>query len=185
MRDLVLAIGGLLMILTLGPAAAAQPGRESSSKNAEVVTPESKMYKSLKARSIGPAIMSGRVSTIALDPDELFTFYVGLGTGGVMRTKDNGATYEAIFEKEAVAAIGAIAVSPSNAKQVWVGTGEANDKASGGDCFRNQDAIAADYFFSLSDFSKLSEAELMQYRRPVGSGPSSKIWPRCAPHLLQ
>ncbi len=88
------------------------------------------MLKSFKARSIGPAIMGGRVSSIALDPDDIYTYYVGLGTGGVMKTANNGASFDAIFEKEAVAAIGAIAVAPSNAKHVWVGTGEANDRNS-------------------------------------------------------
>ncbi|HEV8537905.1 MAG TPA: glycosyl hydrolase, partial [Bacteroidota bacterium] len=85
---------------------------------------------SLKARSIGPAVMGGRVSTIALDPEDPYTFYVGLGTGGVMKTSTNGANFDAIFEKESVAAVGAIAISPSNPRIVWVGTGEANDRNS-------------------------------------------------------
>lgn len=91
---------------------------------------DAKMLASFKARGIGPAVMSGRVSCIALDPEDIFTFYIGLGTGGVMKTTSNGATFTGIFEKEAVAAIGAIAVAPSNAKHVWVGTGEANDRNS-------------------------------------------------------
>jgi photosystem II stability/assembly factor-like uncharacterized protein len=82
------------------------------------------------ARSIGPAVMGGRVSSIALDPVDPYTFYVGLGTGGVMKTSDNGVTFSGIFEGEAVAAIGAIAVAPSKASHVWVGTGEANDRNS-------------------------------------------------------
>ena len=40
----------------------------------------------LKARSIGPAVMGGRVSSIALSPSEPFTFYVGLATGGIMKS---------------------------------------------------------------------------------------------------
>src|SRR5258708_37861289 len=34
-------------------------------------------------------------------------------------------------------------------------------------------------------FTNLSEAEFMQYRSPVGRGPSSNTWPRCASHSLQ
>jgi photosystem II stability/assembly factor-like uncharacterized protein len=82
----------------------------------------------LKARAIGPAVMGGRVSSIALDPADPWTFYVGLGTGGIMKSSDNGSTFEAIFEHEAVAAIGDIAVAPSNPKIIYVGTGEANDR---------------------------------------------------------
>lgn len=88
------------------------------------------LVKSFHARSIGPAVMGGRVSSVAIDPEDAYTYYVGLGTGGVMKTSNDGATFDAIFEKEPVAAVGAIAIAPSNPKQVWVGTGEANDRNS-------------------------------------------------------
>jgi len=86
--------------------------------------------KALKARSIGPAVMGGRVADVAFDPKDAATFYVALGTGGLMKTADNGATFQGVFEKEAVAAVGAVAVAPSDPKIVWVGTGEANDRNS-------------------------------------------------------
>ncbi|MFZ2509445.1 MAG: hypothetical protein WAW79_13345 [Steroidobacteraceae bacterium] len=88
------------------------------------------MLKALKARSIGPAVMSGRVADIALDPKDPATFYVALGTGGLMKTSDNGATWNGVMDKEPVAAIGAVAVAPSDPKVVWAGTGEANDRNS-------------------------------------------------------
>jgi photosystem II stability/assembly factor-like uncharacterized protein len=106
-------------------------------------TPDPILLKSFKARAIGPAIMGGRVSSIALDPRDLYTMYVGLGTGGVMKSTNNGATFDAIFEKEAVAAIGAIAVAPGNSRHVWAGTGEANDRNSsswGNGIYRSTDA---------------------------------------------
>ena len=58
--------------------------------------------------------MGGRVSSIAFDPVDPWTFYVGLGTGGIMKSSDNGSTFQPIFEHEAVAAIGDIAVAPSD-----------------------------------------------------------------------
>jgi photosystem II stability/assembly factor-like uncharacterized protein len=88
------------------------------------------LLKSLKARSIGPAEMGGRVSDIAYDPSDPATFYVALGTGGLMKTESDGATFEGIFDKQSVASIGAVAVAPSNPKVVWVGTGEGNDRNS-------------------------------------------------------
>lgn len=97
----------------------------------------------MKARSIGPAVMGGRVSAIALDPKDPATFYVGLGTGGVMKTTNAGASFSAIFEKEPVAAIGALAVAPSEPKVIWAGTGEANDRNSsswGNGVYRSEDA---------------------------------------------
>ena len=95
-------------------------------------TPPAVALKTFKARSIGPATMGGRVSSIALDPADRYTFYVGLGTGGVMKTTNDGATFDAVFEKQSVAAIGALAVAPDNGRHVWAGTGEANDRNSSG-----------------------------------------------------
>ncbi len=86
----------------------------------------------LKARSIGPAVMGGRVSDIAADPASPDTFYVGLATGGVWKTVNAGATFAPVFDKQAIASIGAVAVAPSDPKVVWVGTGEANDRNSSG-----------------------------------------------------
>jgi photosystem II stability/assembly factor-like uncharacterized protein len=86
----------------------------------------------LKPRSIGPAVMGGRVSDIAFDPENPEVFYVGLATGGVAKTSDNGATFDVVFEREPVASIGAVAVAPSDPKVIWVGSGEANDRNSSG-----------------------------------------------------
>src|SRR5688572_4666782 len=107
--------------------------------------PDPVLFKSLKARSIGPAVMGGRVPDIALDPQDPYTFYVALGTGGLMKTSDNGGTFQGVFENEAVAAVGAVAVAPSDPKVVWVGTGEANDRNSsswGDGVYRSTDAGA-------------------------------------------
>jgi photosystem II stability/assembly factor-like uncharacterized protein len=98
-----------------------------------------------KARSIGPAIMGGRVSAIALDPSDPWTYYVGLGTGGIMKTTDNGQTFKAVFEHQPVAAIGALAIAPSDPTVVWAGTGEANDRNSsswGDGVYRSADSGA-------------------------------------------
>jgi len=88
------------------------------------------LFKNLKARSIGPAVMGGRVSEIAIDPRNPFVFYVGLAHGGVFKTNDNGVTFQPIFDKQPMLSIGAVAVAPSDSDVVWVGTGEANDRNS-------------------------------------------------------
>src|SRR3981081_4207896 len=72
------------------------------------------LFKNLKMRAIGPAVMGGRVSDIALDPRNPALFYVGLATGGLFKTGDNGVTFDPIFDKEAVQSIGAIAIAPSD-----------------------------------------------------------------------
>src|SRR6266699_6890815 len=88
------------------------------------------LFKNLKARPIGPAVMGGRVSDIALDPHNPFVFYVGLAHGGMFKTGDNGVSFDPIFDKQPVLSIGAIAIAPSDSDVRWVGTGEANDRNS-------------------------------------------------------
>jgi photosystem II stability/assembly factor-like uncharacterized protein len=112
-----------------GPAPRTAPGTQPGAAGLSF---DAARLSAFKARSIGPALMSGRVSDIAVVPGDPEAWYVGLATGGVMKTSDGGATYEAIFEKEAVGSVGAVAVSPSNPTVVWVGTGEANDRNSSG-----------------------------------------------------
>jgi hypothetical protein len=90
------------------------------------------LFKNLKARAIGPAVMGGRVSEIALDPRNPALFYAGMATGGVFKTADNGITFEPIFDKESTLSIGAITIAPSDSDILWVGTGEASDRNSAG-----------------------------------------------------
>ncbi len=122
---------------------AAVPKAETPAAAPSVPAIDGAMLKSLRARSIGPAVMSGRVSEVAYDPKDDGTFYLALGTGGVMKTTNNGATFSDIFAKEAVAAVGAVAVAPSDNKVLYVGTGEANDRNSsswGNGVYRSADA---------------------------------------------
>ena len=128
MRNLItLALGALALAAGTGTRSAAQePAR--GPRTAASAPLDTLTFASLKARSIGPAIMGGRVADIALDPKDPFTFYVALARGGVMKTSDDGASWSAIFADQDVSSIGAVAVAPSDPKVVWVGTGEADDR---------------------------------------------------------
>jgi photosystem II stability/assembly factor-like uncharacterized protein len=124
------------------PAASTDP---VASKESHAKPYDAAMFRGMKARGIGPAVMGGRVSEIALDPKSPSTFYVALGTGGLMKTSDDGGTFQPIFEKEAVASMGAVAVAPSDPKVVYAGTGEANDRNSsawGRGVYRSSDSGA-------------------------------------------
>lgn len=75
---------------------------------------------------IGPEIMSGRVTDIAVPPQEPFTFYVATASGGVWKTINEGTTWQPLFENTPSASVGAIAIAPSQPTTVWVGLGESN-----------------------------------------------------------
>jgi len=81
-------------------------------------------------RAIGPASMGGRIDDIAVAESNPYIYYVGFATGGVWKTTNNGTTFQPIFDTHSTASIGDIAVAPSNADIVWVGTGEPNNRQS-------------------------------------------------------
>jgi photosystem II stability/assembly factor-like uncharacterized protein len=86
--------------------------------------------KNLKPRSIGPAGMSGRVTAIDVviqDPDII---YIGTASGGLWKSESGGIDWKPIFDKQAVASIGAVAIQQSNPDVIWAGTGEGNPRNS-------------------------------------------------------
>lgn len=89
-------------------------------------------FAALRARSIGPANMSGRIVDIAVNESNPYEFYAASATGGVWKTLDNGVTWRAVFEREAVHSVGTITVDQIDPRVVWVGTGEATNRQSSG-----------------------------------------------------
>jgi photosystem II stability/assembly factor-like uncharacterized protein len=81
-------------------------------------------------RSIGPANMSGRITAIAVCETDPSTYWVATASGGLLKTTNNGVTFEHQFDREATVSIGDVCVAPSNKDIVWVGTGEANPRNS-------------------------------------------------------
>ncbi|HEV2843327.1 MAG TPA: hypothetical protein VG477_00660, partial [Thermoanaerobaculia bacterium] len=84
----------------------------------------------MKARSIGPAGMSGRVTSIDAVESNPHIIYVGAASGGVWKSVNGGVTWEPLFDDQPVASIGALAVFQANPDIVWVGTGEGNVRNS-------------------------------------------------------
>lgn len=93
------------------------------------VSLSSATFGQMEARSIGPAVMSGRITAIEGVNSEPTTLYVGAAGGGVWKTSTGGFTFEPIFEKYPQS-IGAIAIDQQRPDTVWVGTGESNMRNS-------------------------------------------------------
>jgi len=86
--------------------------------------------KNLEFREIGPATMGGRIDDFAVVEGNPNIVFVGVASGGVWKTTNNGTTWEPVFDKEDVSTIGDIAIAPSDPSVVWVGTGEPNNRQS-------------------------------------------------------
>jgi len=96
-----------------------EDGKDDSKK-------EEALFNGLKWRSIGPAMTSGRIADFAVNPDNHSEWFVGVASGHVWKTVNNGTTFEPVFDSEAVYSIGAVTMDPNNHNVIWVGTGENN-----------------------------------------------------------
>ena len=85
-------------------------------------------FANMSWREIGPAAAGGRVTGVAGSATDPKLYYVGAAGGGVWRSTNGAQTWDSVFDKESVAAIGAVTIDPVDNKIVWVGTGEANPR---------------------------------------------------------
>jgi S1-C subfamily serine protease/photosystem II stability/assembly factor-like uncharacterized protein len=106
-------------------ASATQPPVETS----PIILPED-WIKTVPWRSIGPANMGGRITDLAVYEADPSTFWVATASGGLLKTTNNGVTFEHQFDREATVSIGAVAVAQTDPNLVWVGTGENNPRNS-------------------------------------------------------
>lgn len=94
-------------------------------------------------RSVGPRLQGGRIESIACPKGKTTVMYVGAGSGNLWKSVNNGTTWKPIFEHESTFAIGDVAVAPSDANTVWLGTGErlmARSSYAGTGVFKSTDA---------------------------------------------
>jgi photosystem II stability/assembly factor-like uncharacterized protein len=87
-------------------------------------------FKNMMARSIGPAGMSGRVTSIDVIHNNPSYILLGTASGGVWKTENSGTTWQSVFDDQPTLNIGAVAITQSNPAIQWVGTGEGNPRNS-------------------------------------------------------
>ena len=85
---------------------------------------------SFQFRSIGPAVMMGRLDDIQGTEKDPMLLYIGFATSGLWKSTDGGNHWKSQFDNLANESIGAIAIAPSDPNVVYVGTGEANNRQS-------------------------------------------------------
>ena len=114
-------------------------------------------------RSVGPACMGGRITDVAVNPDNPSEQWISSATGGLLHTTNNGVTYEHQFDSQRVGSVGSVCVSRSNPKTVWVGTGEANPRNSvsfGNGVYRSLDSGATWDHMGLEDSFQIAEVRV-------------------------
>jgi photosystem II stability/assembly factor-like uncharacterized protein len=112
----------VLPFLLVSPGLAAPDKAAKAEANASPLTAET--LAGLALRPLGPALMSGRIADLALDPADPGTWYVAVGSGGVWKTTNAGTTWTPVFDGQGSYSIGCLALDPGDPATVWVGTGE-------------------------------------------------------------
>jgi photosystem II stability/assembly factor-like uncharacterized protein len=106
--------------------AAGQPAKVDAPKKPDFAPPVG----AFKLRSIGPAITSGRIAALAVNPKDRAHYYVAVASGGVWKTTNAGTTWTPVFDDQGSFSVGAITLDPHDPNTVWVGSGENNSQRS-------------------------------------------------------
>src|SRR3990172_11286771 len=92
--------------------------------------PVAEKLQALEFRSLGPAIMGGRIDDFAVVESNPSIFYVGTASGGIFKTLNRGVTFEPVFDDQEVSTIGDLALAPSDPSILYLRTGEPNNRQS-------------------------------------------------------
>ena len=139
----------LCLAVTLVTSNSFAQTKEATKKAEEKKAPEKPLflnpstYSALSFRNIGPAVTSGRVVDIAVNPKNKNEWYIAAGAGGVFKTKNAGVTFEPIFDGQGAYSIGCVAIDKNNTNIIWVGSGENNNQRAvgyGDGIYKSEDA---------------------------------------------
>jgi len=108
-------MAGLMALLLLCMAMAMQGQTE--------ISISSSTFGSIEARNIGPAIMSGRISSLDALQSDPRLLYIGTASGGVWKSTNGGIKTSPVFDKH-TQSIGVVCIDQEHPDTVWVGTGE-------------------------------------------------------------
>ena len=139
---------------------------------------DSHTFGRLNARSIGPAVMGGRISTLDVVLKNPRIIYVGAASGGVWKSVTGGITFEPIFDKH-TQSIGSLTIDQSSPDTVWVGTGETwvrNSVSVGTGLYKTTDGGKNWKLMGLEDSERIS-------RILINPKNSDIVYVACMGHL--
>jgi len=132
----------LLLCFSLCAVAQDTPAQGGRGRGGNQDPINERTFSALRARSIGPAMISGRILQIAVFPDSPSHYLIALAAGNIFMTENDGTTWTPVFENYGSYSIGWITVDPKNPSIVWVGTGENNSQraaAYGDGVYKSED----------------------------------------------
>jgi photosystem II stability/assembly factor-like uncharacterized protein len=136
----------LLLSIFLFPLSAPAQKKESKPTSLKDDKKSELPLPGIKFRNIGPAVTSGRIADVAVNPGNTSEYYVATASGGVWKTTNAGTTYEPIFDSQGSYSIGCVSIDPNNTNVVWVGSGENNNQRSvsyGDGVYKSEDGGAS------------------------------------------
>ena len=148
MRKYIL-LAGLCLATASAAVAADGPGIE--------IGPN--VFGDLRARGIGPAVMSGRIAALDVVNDDPRFIWVGTAGGGVWRSRNGGVNFKPVFDDHNQC-IGAVTIDQARPDTVWVGTGEVwvrNSVSVGDGIYRTVDGGDNWTHMGLADSERIAE----------------------------
>ena len=91
---------------------------------------DAKILKGIELRSVGPALATGRVQDVEIDPRNPSVWYVATAFGGLWKTTNRGITFTPIFDDQGSFTLCCVVVDPKDSNVVWVGSGENSSQRS-------------------------------------------------------
>ena len=111
----------LLAVFALAVSLHAQPSDDAKEKESKY---GEKTFAGLELRELGPALTSGRIIDLAVDPRDARVWYIATAGGGVWKTTNAGTGFTPIFDDQKSFSIGCVTVDPHDSLVVWVGSGQ-------------------------------------------------------------
>ncbi len=131
-------------------------------KGQEDVTVDSYTFGAVEARHIGPARMSGRITSLDALFNDYRLVYVGSAGGGIWKSTNAGVTFKPVFD-DYYQCIGAIAIDQQHPDTVWAGTGEPwtrNSVSVGNGIYKTTDGGESWSKMGLEDTERIGRIEI-------------------------